>query len=160
MSTIISSSMVEKELLSGELWTVGYTTGSIAGAGTVDIGILIGPKAVIYQARTYGGTVTQLGIELHESTWSGGTPITPANRNLGIDLVGPASYAHSITGTPSNLRTGLKIYSAGIGSASVGNVPEGEWYMLEPDTRYILRLTNEGAAAGVMHFRFTYRSVP
>lgn len=160
MATLVSASTTEQDLLGGLLWTVGYTSASIAGGGgTEQLGILIGDKDVIYQTRTYGGTVTQLKVALFQDTWSGGTPVAGINRNLKIALPGPATYASGVTGTPTTLRTSLTLYSSGVGSSSVGVIPEGEWYMLQANTRYILVLTNEGAPAGIANFRWTYRAV-
>lgn len=156
--TTITANLVEKQLLAGELWTVGHTFAAVAAGATVQFGIRIGARPVVYQARTYGGTTTQLEVKLYKDVWSAGTAVAARNRNLAIALPGPATYAHSVTGTPTNFETGINFYSSGVGNSPVGQVPEGEWYMLLPDTDYILTLKNAGAAPGDINFRFTYRA--
>lgn len=142
------------------MWTVGYRTGNLAGAGGKEqLGILIGPKDVIYQSRTYSGTVTQCEVRLYEDTFNGGVAVPAANRNLRISQPGPVSYFSGVTGTPTTLRTGLNLYAAGVGNGSLGNLPEGEWYMLKANTQYILVLINTGSSPGVVDFRYTYRAV-
>lgn len=159
--SIVSASTTEEDLLAARLWTVGYDTASMAATtGEELVGILIGPKDVIYQTRTYGGTCTDVRIGLYENIWSGGTPISNANRNLNVTLAGPATYASGVTGTPTTLRTSVRLFgSSGAGSANLGNVPEGEWYILKANTRYILRIQNLGSGAGILTLRYTYRAV-
>lgn len=160
MPTSTVSTSTEEDLLSGKLWTVQHTTGSIAAAGEELVGILTGPKDVIYQARTYSGTTSDALVTLYEDTWSGGSPVLSANRNLRITLPGPATYASGITGTPLTPKTSIRLFAgAATGSSQLGNVPEGEWYLLKSGTRYILRIQNLGVAAGILNFRWTYRAV-
>lgn len=155
------SSSTEEDLLSGRLWTTQYTTASmVAGTGEESVGILTGPKDVIYQARTYAGTTSDCLATLHEVSWSGGSPIPAANRNLRITLAGPASYASGVTAVLNNPKTSIRLFSgAATGSAQLGNVPEGEWYLLKGGTQYVLRIQNLGLGAGIINFRFTYRAV-
>lgn len=159
--SLVAASTTEEDLLAAKLWTVGYVTGSmVAGTGEELVGVLVGPKDVIYQTRTYGGTCTDVIIGLYENTWSGGANIPAANRNLNVILTGPASYASGITGTPTTLRTSVRLFGqSGAGSANLGNVPESEWYILKANTRYILRIQNLGAGAGILSFRYTYRAI-
>lgn len=159
--SIVSATTTEEDLLGAKLWTVGYATASMtAGTGEELLGVLIGAKDVIYQTRTYGGTCSDVSISLYENTWSGGTPIASGNRNLNVTLSGPASYNSGITGTPSTLRTSIRLFAGSQGgAANLGNVPEGEWYILKANTRYILRIQNLGAGAGILYFRWTYRAI-
>ena len=156
--SIVASSQVEQQLLAGELWTVGHTFAGVASGDTKQFGLRIGNNPVIYQARTYGGTATQIEVKLYKDAWTGGTTVNARNRFLKITLPGPVEYAHSVTGTPTNFETGLNLYSMGVGNSPVGNVPEGEWYMLEANTDYLLTLKNTGAAPGDISFRWTYRA--
>ena len=157
---LIAASTTERDLLAGVLWTVGYTTGIMTALiGTTKFGIRIGSKDVIYQARTYGGTVTDVEVQLYQDPWTGGTSVSAANRNLKIALPGPVTYASGVTGTLTTFRTGLKLYSTGVGNGSLGGVPEGEWYLLAANTDYILNIVNVGAVDGLLNFRWTYRAV-
>jgi len=155
------ASTTEEDLLAGKLWTVQYTTGSlVATTGEDSIGLDIKGKSVIYQARTYTSTLTDCLVTLYEDTWSGGSPVLAANRNLNIQLSGPVSYSNAITGTPLTPRTSIRLLSSSnTGNANLGSMPEGEWYMLKANTKYILRMQNLGAQAGFLNLRFTYKAV-
>lgn len=161
MATSTVSTSTEEDLLSGKLWTVQYTTASmVAGTGEELFGILTGAKDVIYQARTYSGTVTDCHVILYEDEWTGGSPIVAGNRNLRITLPGPASYASGVASALLTPKTSIRLFSgAGTGSSQLGNVPEGEWYLLKGLTEYTLRIRNFSAAPGILNFRFTYRAV-
>lgn len=153
-------SIVEEALAEGRLFTVGHTTTSLAAAGTYLFGFTTGDRPVEYMDRTYVSDVTAFFVELFESAYSAGTTVTPVNRNYLIAGTGPVVYVSTPTATPSGtpLATVRALASSATGNAQA-QVPENERYILKPNTQYVLRLTNQGANAGTITFRWTYRNL-
>lgn len=152
--------IVEEALAEGRLYTVGHTTASMAAAATYLVGFTTGSRPVEYMDRSYVSDVTAFFVELFENGYTVGTTITPVNRNYPIGGVGPVSYVSTptatIAGTP--LATVRALASSSTGNAQA-QVPENERYILKPNTQYVLRLTNQGANAGTITFRWTYRDL-
>lgn len=152
--------IVEEALAEGRLFTIGLTTPSIAAAGTYLVGFTTGSRPVEYMDRSYVSDVTAFFVELYENAYTAGTPITTINRNYLIGGSGPVAHVAAptatIAGTPVATVRALAASATGNAQAMV---PENERYILKPNTQYVLRLTNQGANAGTITFRWTYRDL-
>lgn len=152
--------IVEDALAEGRLYTVAQNTPSVAAAGTYLFGLTTGGRPVEYMDRAYISDVSAFLIELFENTYTAGTPVLGVNRNYVIGGNGPVVHASAPTATI----TGPLVASVrALASSSTGNaqaqIPENERYILKPNTQYVLRITNQGANAGVISFRWTYRDL-
>jgi len=153
-------SIVEEALADGRLFTVGFTTPSLAAAGTYLFGVTTGGRPVEYMDRSYVSDVTAFFVELFEIPYSAGSPVLGLNRNYAIGGNGPVTHASAPTATPAGtpVATVRALASASTGNAQA-QVPENERYILKPNTQYVLRLTNQGSGAGTITFRWTYRDL-
>lgn len=156
-----TKSTAEEQLSSGVLFTINYTTPSIGAAGTYLVGFITGSRPVVYMNRLYTATVNEAFVELYELTYTAGTPIPAGNRNFVIGGSGPVSYVAAptatISGTP--VATTKLIGSSTSGTSTVQLFSDSEFYILKPNTRYVLRLTNQDSNAGIITFRWTYRDL-
>lgn len=152
--------IVEDALAEGRLFTIGLTTPSIAAAGTYLVGFTTGSRPVEYMDRSYVSDVTAFFVELFENSYSAGSAIGTVNRNYLIGGSGPVTHVAAptaaVAGTP--LATVRALAASATGNAQA-QVPENERYILKPNTQYVLRLTNQGANAGTITFRWTYRDL-
>lgn len=152
--------IVEEALAEGRLFTIGHTTPSIAAGAPYLLGFTTGSRPVEYMDRSYVSDVTAFFVELYENAYTGGSAVGTVNRNYTIGGNGPVTHVAAptatIAGTP--LATVRALASSSTGNAQA-QVPENERYILKPNTQYVLRLTNQGANAGTITFRWTYRDL-
>lgn len=150
----------EDALIEGRLFTVAHKTASIAAAGNALFAFTTGERSVVFMSRTYGSTVSAFMGELFKNPYTGGTPVLATNRNKSIGGNGPVSYVS----TPTATITGpLEASVEAQADTSTGNaraqLPETEQYILDANTQYVFRLTNNGPNAGTINFRWTYRNL-
>jgi hypothetical protein len=147
-------------LIEGRLFTVAHRTASIAAAGSALFAFTTGSRSVVYMSRNYGSTVSAFLGELFKNSYTGGTPVVATNRNKSVGGNGPVSHV----GAPTATITGtLEASIEAQADTSTGNaraqLPETEQYILEPNTQYVFRITNQGANAGTINFRWTFREL-
>lgn len=155
------STETEVNLNAGLLWTVGDTTSVIASGGNVLYGLRTGVKPVIYMNRAYTSASTRVHIELFENTFTGGTPVNAKNRNFtNLSSALPALHFRGVTGTPSGTPVAeIVLQGGGLLAGGLGISPESEWYMVKPNTDYILRISNDQLLTGAdVTFRFTFKN--
>lgn len=157
---VTTKTVEEDALIEGRLFTVAHKTASIAAGGAALFAFTTGPRSVVYMSRNYGSTVSAFLGELFKNPYTGGTPVSATNRNKAIG--GSGSVLHVATPTATITGT-LEASIEAQADISTGNaraqLPETEQYILEANTQYVFRLTNNGANAGTINFRWTYRDL-
>lgn len=147
-------------LKEGRLFSIAHTTTSIAAAGTYLFGATTGSRPVVYHDRTYVSDVGSFLVELFKVSYTGGTPVTSGNRNFVIGGSGPVSHSAAPTATIAGSPVAtVRVLAASATGNAQAQVPESEKYILEPNTQYVLRLTNTGSGAGTITFRWTYQDL-
>lgn len=156
-----TKSTAEEQLASGTLYTVNHTSPSIAAAGNYLVGFITGARPVVYMNRQYTATMNEALVELFEITYSAGTPIPAGNRNFVIGGAGPVSYVAAPTATPAGTPVATVKLLGGTtgGTSTIQLFSDSEFYILKPNTRYVLRLTNQDSNAGMITLRWTYRDL-
>lgn len=149
---------VEQRLLRGELWTVGNTSGTITAGSTITYGMTTGNVPVMYMDRHYASSAFQVLVELYEEGFTGGTPIPSGNRNMTSGGSAPSSHFSGVTrGGSGTLRASLLLLGDSTGGAANAQTEDGEYFVLKPNTNYVLAFTNQTGSGGFVNFRFTYR---
>jgi len=149
----------ETSLLLGKLFTTAYTTANLAAAGVEAVGMTMGADPVMYLTRNYSSTTSSFLIELWEEAFTGGALRPAPNRNLINASIAPASHYSGITpGGGGILRASFILQgSSSTGLSSVAVTAETEFYVLKPNTQYVLRFTNTSSQAGTLSYRFTLK---
>lgn len=157
---LTTKTVEDDALIEGRLFTVAHKTASIAAGATALFAFTTGARNVVYMSRNYGSTVSAFLGELFKNSYSGGTPVLATNRNKSIGGNGPVAHVAAPTATiTGTLEASIEAQA----DTSTGNaraqLPETEQYILEPNTQYVFRLTNNGANAGTINFRWTFREL-
>lgn len=155
------TSEAERALSMGLVWTVGDTTGTIASGGSTLYGIQTGTKPVIYMNRVYSSASTLVLVELFENSYTGGNLVVSQNRNFtNKNAIIPAVHVQGPTGTPSGSpKASVVLQGGGLLAGGTGISPESEWYILEANKQYLLRISNNQLLTGAtVSFRFTFKA--
>lgn len=158
---IAMTSEAERALSMGLLWTVGDTTGVIASGGSTLYGITTGSRPVIYMNRVYSSSSTLVLVELFENAYTGGSVVQAQNRNFtNKNATVPASHVQGPTGTPTGTpKASVTLQGGGLLAGGTGISPESEWYILEANKQYLLRIANNQLLTGAtVSFRFTFKA--
>lgn len=148
-------------LKEGRLFSVMHTTTSIAAAGTYLFGATTGARPVVYHDRSYVSDLASFNVELFKIPYTGGTPVLGGNRNFSIGGTGNVTHAAAPTATPAGTPVAaVRVLAASSTGNAQAQIPENEKYVLEPNTQYVLRLTNTASGAGTITFRWTYQDLP
>lgn len=145
----------------GNLWTIPVNVSALAGAGALLIGFKTGDKAmiadipaidVISSSPTYSAK-----LEVFEQTsYSAGSVVASQNRNLNIRGSAPVTIiADAKTGVTA---TPLAANRVGLITASVNNKrsslsTDNPPLILQPQTNYVIQITNTDTAAVDVNFR-------
>lgn len=158
--TILTEGHGEHSVASGQLFTVGFTSPSIAAAGTYLFGMTMGSRPIIFMDRIYTASISSGLIELFETSYTDGTPVTARDRNFVSGNTAPATFASAPIATPSGavLATVILLAADTTGNANAGLLTESERFILKPNTQYVVRATNTSGQAGVISARYTFRS--
>lgn len=147
-------------LKEGRLYSVMFTTPTVAGGGNYLFGATTGSRPVVYHDRAYTSDASQFLVELFKINYTGGTPVASGNRNFVIGGSGPVTHASAptatVVGTPV---ASVRVLAPTSGGAAQVQVAENEKYILEPNSQYVLRLTNTSGAGGTITFRWTYQDL-
>lgn len=147
-------------LKEGRLYAINHTSPSISAAGNYLVGLTTGARPVVYHDRSYISDVASFNVELFKNTYTGGTPIATGNRNFAIGGSGPVTHVAAPTATPTVLVASVRVLAGTSSGNAQAQIPENEKYILEPNTQYVLRLTNTASGAAVITFRWTYQDLP
>lgn len=157
MSTTVSS-VTEKDLLQGNLWTIGDSTGTITAGGNILYGILTGDVSVTFMTRSYGTALTSLMVQLYENSFTGGSVISRVNsNNLNNLSPAPIILVKSPTGTPSGTAKATLVSISGGASITAADEPVAGWYILKPNTQYLVRISNTSAVDGGIDFKWAIK---
>lgn len=157
---ILTEGHGEHAVADGRLFTVGFSSPSIAAAGTYLFGMTMGSRPVIFMDRVYQASISSGLIELFEVDYTGGTAVTARDRNFVSANTPPATFSSAPTATPAgaSLATVILLAADSTGNANAGLVTESERFVLKPNTQYVVRGTNTSGQAGVISARFTFRA--
>jgi len=133
-------------------YIINVTTPSISAAGSYNITITT-PAAtagfIHWRPTNTGTTANMVLVEFYEGgTTTGGTAVSPINKNRNVSRNSIVSVSQGATITPTTL---LDIYTVGAaggtqsrsGGGSVGSLEE---IVLKPSTTYTVRMTNIGTS--------------
>lgn len=157
METVFS--LNEQMISQGYVFRAEYSTTGLAAAGTFHVGLLAGNDEVVIGTRSYSSSEAILTIELFEATYSAGTDPRIFNRRLNSQHIVPATVKVGVTpGTLGTPITAITLRAPGTtGSSSLQLTADDNLLYLKPNTSYVVRLTNGGAAAANIGSAFDFR---
>lgn len=155
----MTTDWAEEKLLKGALWAVGNTSGNITAGSTITYGMTTGNDPVMYMSRHYQSSAFQVLVELYEEGFTGGSLVPSGNRNMNNTTgTSPSSHFTGVTRSGGGtLRASLLMIGLSTGGASNANANDDEYFVLKPNTNYVLAFTNQTGSGGFINFRFTYR---
>lgn len=158
--TLLIEGYGEHAVSDGRLFTVGFSSPSLAAAGTYLFGMTMGNRPVVFMDRVYTASLSSGLIELFEVPYTGGTVVTARDRNFVTGNTAPATFSSGPTATPAGpvLATVILLAADSTGNANAGLLTESERFILKPNTQYVVRGTNTSGQAGVISARFTFRA--
>lgn len=143
----------------GRMFLAQYENGALGNDGTLDILISTGDATVHLQGVeiAVGGGPDRLQIYEGVTTSNDGTGLTVLNKNRRSSNTPDAALYH--TPTVTDLGTELDdivFITAGRRAGAVSVVGRGEEWVLQPNTKYLIRLTNQsgGVQQAQLHVLF------
>lgn len=135
------------EIHCGDSYELTYTE-DLGNGDVAELAITVpdepgaGQAQKLYHLLSAVDSEAEATVEIYEgSTFTGGTSITPVNRNRNSSLVDFLTVVHS----PSVTTDGTKIYGKRIGSgrSTGGSAGRSKEFVLRNNETYLLRITNE-----------------
>lgn len=150
----------DQDLAEGRLFSIAFTTPSIAAAGNYLLGITTGARPVEFLDRYYTASPANVTIELFELAYTGGASVPALNRNMGAGGASPATFVSAPTATISGTPVATVRLLAGSSAAAsqIGLTSDSERYILKNSKQYVLRITNNDASAGFVALRYTFKN--
>lgn len=152
LRALVTSSYVEANVKNGLQFEASGYNAAVAAGASFDIEFQTGTKPVVIKDRQVAFTGTGITINVYEApTTSAGTAGTVYNLNRRNPVTATASYRTAPTVTAAGTQVGATTY--GFGGTGVGPsvvsafVTPGVERVLKPSTKYLLRITNNDAAA-------------
>lgn len=125
----------------------------LASLASIDI-VLASPAGVFPHMTVDAMCLGDAELYIYEGTsTSGGTLLTPINRNRNYSVSNPSQVAMVVNPTVTSVGTELdaQIIPGGIGKKSGGGTAGSLEYVLKPLTNYLFRLTNVNGTAHAAH---------
>lgn len=152
LRSLMTSSYVEANVKNGLQFEASEYNAAVAAGASFDIEFQTGTKPVIIKDRQVAFTGAGITANVYEApTTSAGTAGTVHNLNRRNPIAATASYKTAPTVTAAGTQVGATAY--GLGGTGVGPsvvsafVTPGVERVLKPSTKYLLRITNNDAAA-------------
>lgn len=135
--------------------------GVLAASGVAYTGITTGADEIVVLQRAYSSSESKLQVELFETTFTGGGDPRIWNRRLVSTNPVPGIVKQGVTpGVLGAAITGVLLRaSTSTGSAALSVPGDDSRIYLEPNTSYVVRYTNLGAAAADIGNSFDFRKV-
>lgn len=152
LRALVTQSYTEANVKSGLQFEASVYNATVAAGTNFDIEFQTGTKPVIIKDRQVAFTGAGITINVYEApTTSAGTAGTVYNLNRRNPIAATASYKTAPTVTAAGTQVGATTYGlggTGAGPSSVSAfVTPGVERVLKPSTKYLLRITNNDAAA-------------
>jgi len=125
----------------------------LASLASIDI-VLASPAGVFPHMTVDAMCLGDAELYIYEGTsTSGGTLLTPVNRNRNYSVSNPSQIAMVVNPTVTSVGTEIdaKIIPGGAGKKSGGGTAGSLEYVLKPLTNYLFRLTNVNGTAHAAH---------
>lgn len=143
--------VVHHEVHEGEMFHAAYTNGSVANGASLDMMLTTGAKeAHTSWEEVAGGLVT---VYLYEgvTTSAEGTAVTAYNMHRGKvnTPTGTVTHTPTVTATGTTALINGRILPGGTSPQTRvgGGIRSGSEWILEPSTKYLMRVTNGSGAA-------------
>lgn len=157
----VTQSYTEANVKSGLQFEASGIAPTLAAGANFDVEFLTGAKPVIVKGRQISFTGTQVTATVFEApTTSGGTTVNSYNLNRINPVATTCSIKTGVTVTATGTQISTPTY--GIGSAGSGNstnssyVIEGVERVLKPNTKYLLRITNNDSSTRAVAAVFSW----
>lgn len=152
LRALVTQSYTEANVKNGLQFEASGYNAAVAAGASFDIEFQTGTKPVIIKDRQVAFTGAGITINAYEApTTSAGTAGTVYNPNRRNPIAATASYKTAPTVTAPGSQFGATTYGfggTGVGPSSVSAfATPGMERVLKPNTRYLLRITNNDAAA-------------
>lgn len=161
LRALVTQSYTEVNVKNGLQFEASGYNAAVAAAGNFDVEFQTGAKPVIIKDRQIAFTGTGITINVYEApTTSAGTAGTVYNLNRINPVAATASFKTAPTVTAVGTQVATTNY--GIGGSGVGQTivsafsSQGAERVLKPNTKYLLRITNNDAAAQKVAAYFTW----
>lgn len=152
LRALITQSYTEANVKNGLQYEAGGYNAAVAAAGNFDVEFNTGAKPVIIKDRQIAFTGAGITINVYEApTTSAGTAGTVYNLNRVNPVATAVNYKTAPTVSAVGTQIGATTY--GLGGTGVGQTvvssfsSPGVERALKPNTKYLLRITNNDAAA-------------
>lgn len=152
LRALVTQSYTEANVKNGLQFEASGYNAAVAAGANFDVEFQTGAKLVIIKDRQVAFTGAGITINVYEApTTSAGTAGTVYNLNRRNPVTATASYKVAPTVTATGIQVGATVY--GLGGSGVGPsvvsafVTTGVERVLKPSTKYLLRITNNDAAA-------------
>ena len=152
LRALVTQSYTEANVKNGLQFEASEYNAAVAAGANFDIEFNTGSKRVIVKDRQIAFTGTGVTIDVYEvPTTSGGTAGTVYNLNRINPVAATATYKTAPTVTATGTKVGATAYrlgGTGVGPTEVSPfAAPGVERVLKPNTKYLLRITNNDAAA-------------
>lgn len=138
----------DSKAFSGKLWTANRYVASVGATSTTDVTITQTATNVAYAKISISSSQISV-VSIYEGTTvsNAGTAITSYNRNRSV----AGSASSTVHHTPTVSAAGTEILPSFLlsGSTTGPIAVVGSW-LLKADTKYLIRLTNNGASAAAV----------
>lgn len=152
LRALVTQSYTEANVKNGVQFEASGYNAAVAAGGNFDVEFNTGSKPVIIKDRQIAFTGTGITVNVYETpTTSAGTAGTVYNLNRINPVAATVSFKTAPTVTGTGTQVGTTNY--GIGGSGVGQTvvsafsSQGAERILKPNTKYLLRITNNDAAA-------------
>lgn len=150
----------ERAIDLGQMYSAEFSAAGVLSAGTALVGIQTGTRPLMIGDRSYSSTEASLRVELFEVSFTGGTDVNRYNRNIVIGGTGSVAIKSGVTATPvTAITTANFIATSSANNIQLALVNDGARLVLKPQTQYVIRFTNTGAATATIGARFNYRDL-
>lgn len=152
LRALVTQSYTEANIKIGLQFEASVYNAAVAAGANFDVEFQTGAKPVVIKNRQVAFTGTGITANVYEApTTSAGTAGTVYNLNRRNPVTATASYKAAPTVTATGTQAGATTY--GLGGSGVGPsvvsafAASGVERVLKPNTKYLLRITNNDAAA-------------
>lgn len=161
LRALVTRSYTEANVKNGLQFEASVYNAAVAAGASFDVEFQTGAKPVIIKDRQVAFTGAGVTIDVYEApTTSAGTAGTVYNLNRRNPITATASYKIAPTVTATGTQIGATTYGlggAGVRPSSVSAfVTPGVERVLKPSTKYLLRITNNDAAAQIIAAYITW----
>lgn len=152
MSNLVATQQLSNVLLAnGYGWKLEYAASGLAAGASVDIGITTGAFGAIIGDRSFSTDGTGAFFGLYRNTsYTGGSPLALFNRSdrfWGDSSRSPGVILSGVTAAPAAADLMGSINLRSLGAPAVSITTEGQDIFLKPSSAYVIRITNNDAAA-------------